>query len=369
MTNHHSPVPMAANATKWLLLCAAATFGSLFAYNTLSPISAVLAFVVAVAVIGLNFAEGYLIRFAVAGWRFGFNRMALLSALGAILISGYSLLAGYNVIESYLIKNQQSALATDYDIAAAKQRINAAKSEALNSFDFMKAQANYMKSAAAENEKIAALLRNKPVNASSVDPSIAATFIAIALEAAIIGLTAFIELFLRPTPLPALVKFNDKLVDWGLNDEQLQNLTISASPAAGTVALPEKEQNRPELVRVTAGAVRDDVPDVFNHWLKAAKSKQIKLTVKDTKKYLIHAHNFKIEDAQNTAGEYLERGYNLGYLDDNSDSSVGQPKYVLADQKLLGQGSENDACVTTSGLREKYLQWVSPNHNATEGRG
>lgn len=347
-TNHSNPAPMAhrntdpihfaANLTKWLLLCAAAVFGSLFAYNTLSSISELLALIVAIAVIGLNFAEGYLVRFAVAGWRFGFNRIALLSVLGAVLISAYSLLAGYNVIESFLLKNQQSALATDYDIAAAKQRIGAAKSEALNSFDFQNAQSNFLKKSAAENEKIAALLRNKPVNASSVEPSTAALFVAIALEAAIIGVTAFIELFLRPTPLPALVKFNDKLVDWGLDDEALQNLIVSASPSAGTVALPQEGKNRPGLVRVKAGAVSDGMPDVFNDWLKAAISKQFKLTVKDTKKYLIHAHGFKIEDAQKAAGEYLDRGYNLGYLDDNDDDSVGQPKYVLADQKLLGQG-------------------------------
>ena len=335
---NHSPIPLAATVTQWLLLCVAAAFGSIFIYNTLSPISVVLAVIVAVAVIGLNFAEGYLVRFAIASWRFGFNRLALLSSVLVMAISAYSLVAGYNVVESYLLKNQQSALATDYDIAAAKQRISAAKSEALSSFDFGNAQANYMKSAAAENEKIAALLRNKPVNATTADPSTAATFVAIAIEAAIIGLTAFIELFLRPTPLPALVKFNDKLVEWGLDDEEVKNLTITASPAPGTVGLPKTAQNPPELVRVMAGAVHDAMPDVFNHWLKAAQSNQVKLTVKDSKRYLIHAHHFKIEDAQKAAGDYLERGYNLGYLDENPDTSVGKPKYVLANQNLLGVG-------------------------------
>ncbi|MGB0468957.1 MAG: hypothetical protein ACPGF7_15725 [Pontibacterium sp.] len=335
---NQSPIPVAATVTQWLLLCVAAAFGSIFIYNTLAPISVVLALIVAVAVIGLNFAEGYLVRFAIASWRFGFNRLALLSSVLVMAISAYSLVAGYNVVESYLLKNQQSALATDYDIAAARQRIRAAKSEALSSFDFGNAQANYMKSAAAENEKIAALLRNKPVNATTADPSTAATFVAIAIEAAIIGLTAFIELFLRPTPLPALVKFNDKLVEWGLNDEEVKNLTITASPAPGTVGLPKAAQNPPELVRVTAGAVHDAMPDVFNHWLKAAQSSQVKLTVKDSKRYLIHAHHFKIEDAQKAAGEYLERGYNLGYLDENPDTSVGKPKYVLANQNLLGVG-------------------------------
>ncbi|MGB0849507.1 MAG: hypothetical protein ACPGSM_22410, partial [Thiolinea sp.] len=311
-------------------------------YNTLSPISELLAFIVAVAVIGLNFAEGYLIRFAVAGWRFGFNRIALLSALGAVLISAYSLLAGYNVIESYLLKNQQSALATDYDIAAAKQRIGAAKSEALNAFDFLNAQSDFLKKSAVENEKIAALLRNKPVTASSVEPSTAALFVAIALEAAIIGLTAFIELFLRPTPLPALVKFNDKLVDWGLDDEQLQNLTISASPAAGTVSLPREGKNRPERVRTRAGAVEEVeiqmVEDHFKAWISLLLERQLKPTVKATKQYLREECGQSMEVAQVTAQEYLERAYNLGYLDLNEDKGAFASQYVLADQKLLGQG-------------------------------
>lgn len=332
---NQSPIPLAATLTKWLLLCAAATFGALFAYNVLSPISPALGGLVAIAVIGLNFAEGYLVRFAVAGWRFGFGRVALLSLVGAVFISAYSLLAGYNVIESYLVRNQNAALATDYDIAAAQQRIKAAQMERFTSIS---AGSDFLETSARENENIAALLRNKPANMSSVSPGTAATFVAIALEAAIIGLTAFIELFLKPTPLPALVKFNDKLVDWGLSQEPLQNLNISASPSPGTVDLPRQRQNRPELVRTTAGALRDDMPDVFKDWLKAALDKQLKLTVKDGKKYLIHAHGFKIEDAQKAAPEYLDRAYNMGYLDDNENTSVGQPKYVLANQKRLGQG-------------------------------
>ena len=339
---NHSPIPLAATVTQWLLLCVAAAFGSIFIYNTLSPISVVLAVIVAVAVIGLNFAEGYLVRFAIASWRFGFNRLALLSSVLVMAISAYSLVAGYNVVESYLLKNQQSALATDYDIAAARQRIRAAKSEALNSFDFGNAQANYMKSAAAENEKIATLLRNKPPNMSSTDPSTAATFVTIALEAAIIGLTAFIELFLRPTPLPALVKFNDKLVEWGLNNDQLQNLNITASPAAGTVGLPQHEEKPPARVRTRAGGLEEVevlmVEHHFQAWVKLITNRKIKPTVKATKQYLRLECGQSMEVAQVTAQEYLERGYNLGYLDINDQKGAFASQYVLADQKLLGQG-------------------------------
>lgn len=329
--------------TQWLLLATAGTFGAMFAYNTLSPISSFLAALVAVAVIGLNFAEGYLVRFAVASWRFGFGKMAFLAGLGACAISAYSLLAGYNVVSSYLLQNQQQALATDYDIAAAKQRIRAAETQSFRSLDFGNARSDYLTTAAAENEKIATLLRNKPANNSSVSPSTAATFVAIALEAAIIGLTAFIELFQRPTPLPALVKFNDKLVEWGLDDEQLQHLKISASPSAGTVSLPDSKTPS-ERVRTRVSAVEvvqaEVVEDHFQAWLKLLTNQQLKPTVKDTKRYL-RSCGQSMELAQVTAGEYLERGYNLGYLDLNTKTDAFSSQYVLANQKLLGQGGAN----------------------------
>ena len=336
-----NPVPVAATATKWLLLACAATFGSIFAFNTLSPISVLLGIIVAIAVIGLNFAESYLVRFSVAAWRFGFGKLALVASIGALLISAYSIMAGYNVVESYLLKNQQSSLATDYDIAAAKQRIQSAKSEALNSFDFTNAQSDYLQKSAAENEKIATLLREKPINNSSVNPSTAATLIAIALEAAIIFLTAFIELFLFPTALPALVKFNDKLVQWNLDDSQLQNLQITASPSPGTVSLPDY-QNRPDACTSTAGGVEEVqiemIEDHFQAWLKLISQEAIKPTVKSTKHYLRSEHQQSMEVAQVTAQEYLERGYNLGYLDLNENKGAFASQYVLANKKLLGQG-------------------------------
>ena len=333
-----SSVPVAITLTKWLLLCAAASFGSTFAYNTLSPISVVLAVIVAVAVIGLNFAESYLVRFAVASWRFGFKHLGFLAAAGALMIACYSLVAGYNVVESYLIKNQNSSLATDYDIAAAKQRIEAAKAESLNSFDFANSQSDFYVTSAAENEKIAALLRGKSASSSSVSPSTTAGLISLALEVAIIGLTAFIELFIRPTPLPALVKFNDKLVDWGLNDETLQNLEIEISPSAGTVALPRDDEKPPERERSRAGGVEVALADAYEVWLKAVLSEEIKPTLNSSKAYLRSEHGYKIEDAQEKASEYLELAYNRGYLDLNDEKDAFSSQYVLADQKLLGVG-------------------------------
>ena len=337
--NNRLPFPIA--ATKTGLLIAAASFGSIFAYNTLSPISVVLAVIVAMAVIGLNFAESYLVQYAVAAWRFGFKKMALISAAGALVIAGYSIMAGSNVIESYLQQNVNSSLASDYDISAAKQRIQAAKSAALNSLDFGNAQSDYMEAAAAENEKIAALLRAKPVTSSSVDPATMATIVAVAIELGVILLTAFIETFIRPTPLPALVKFNDKLVDWGLNDSSLQNFEISASPSLGTVALPAESEKPPRHVRTRAGGLEVVPADAFEEWLYAVRTEEIKPTVSDAKAYLRSVHAYKIEYAQEKAVEYLEQAFNQGFLVTNEDGGVGKSKYVLAsksNQNLLGVG-------------------------------
>lgn len=333
-----SPLPFAILVTKMALLCAAASFGSIFAYNTLSPISVILAVIVAIAVIGLNFAESYLVQFSVAASRFGFKRLSLVSAVGAMVIAAYSIMAGSNVVESYLIKNQQSSLASDYDIAAAKQRIAKAKSDSMNSFDFRNAQADYLQASADEHEKIAALLRNKPVSSTSAKPDTVALLVAVAIEIAVIGLTAFIELFIKPTPLPALIRFNDKLVDWGLNDERLQNLEISASPSLGTVALPQQAEIPPPRVRTRVGAAEVVPEDVYESWLYAIRTEAINPTVRDSKAWLRSKHSYSIEHAQKKANEYLALGYKQGFLAPNDASGAFDAKYVLANKKLLGAG-------------------------------
>lgn len=305
---------------------------------------------------GLNFADGYLIRFAVAGWRFGFNRLALVSSVGVLLIAVYSFTAGSNVIESLLVKNQQTALATDFDIKAAQQRIEAAKSQGLqaqlaarqkdrygyiNSPEFIGTQTHVLATTAAENERIAALLRNKTALSSSVAPETVGTIIALALEAAIIGLVAFIELFLKPTPLPALIKFNDKLVDWNLNNSQLQHLNIVASPAHGTIALPDHTSTPLPRVRTQEEGSAPVRSDYFEPWLKLILSENIKPTVKAAKTYLRTQHGLNMEDAQRIATAYLDRAYNLGYLDENDEKGAFAAQYQLAHHKLIGQGTHH----------------------------
>lgn len=351
MTTHRhayaKPVPLPIATTQGLLLVVAGLFGSIFAWSLFSPISILLALIVAVAVavIGLNFAEGYLVRFAIAAYRFGFKKLGLITAAGVVLIASYSIVAGSNVIESYLIKKQHSSLATDYDVAAAEQRILSAKSKALNSLDFKNSQTDFYKTASEENAKITDLLRNKSASVSSANPSTVAKIVSFAIEVAIIGLAAFVEIFLKPTPLPALVKFNNKLVEWSLNDKQLQNLEIAASPSAGTVSLPEQAEIAPTHENTRLEGVDPSVyvhvevnESHFKAWVTLITSEAIKPTVKDCKKYLRTQHKYSMEDAQKLAGEFLERGYNLGYLDLNDQKGAFASQYVLASKKLIAGG-------------------------------
>ena len=337
-----SPPLSMADITKWFLMCAAATFGAIFAWNIISPVSVFLAVIVAVSVVGLNFAEGYLTRFCVAAWRFGFDKVAIVSACGVLLIMSYSILAGSSVIQSHLIKNQQSGQATDFEIKAAQQRIQAAKEDSFNSMDFGNRQSTFLNASAIENEKIAALLRNKPANNTSVKPSTAATLVAVAIEIAIIGLAAFTEVFQRPTPLPAVIKFEDKLVQWGLNSDQLQNLEITASPSAGTVGLKKANLDPPAprtYMEKTTVQVHAKIDEKHaQKWLELIAKKEIKPTKTAAKNYLIKMHKVRMEDAQDQAPELLERGYNLGLLEENPKKGVGQAEFVFADQKKLGQG-------------------------------
>jgi hypothetical protein len=354
----------AANLTKWLLLCAAAGFGSLFAYNILSPIHMLLGLVAALVVIGFNFAEGFLIRFAIAGWRFGFNRLALVSGLGVLLVATYSLMAGSSVIETMLAKNQELQLSAELQMRAAKTRIESAKADTLrvqmearqtDKYGYLTssavagAQSNELKIQAQEQEKMAEIMRNKSAAFTSplFDASGVAFIMSLALEASIIGLAAFIELFLKPTPLPALIKFNDKLVDWSFNNDNLQNLNIIASPSHGTVGLPQPPvAPLPQLsatplprVRTQEGGGAQVRSDHFKKWLEALLSEEIKPTVKESKVYLRNRQGLNMEDAQIMATEYLDRAYNMGYLDYNDDKGAFASQYKLANKNLLEQGS------------------------------
>nr|CAA6801553.1 MAG: Unknown protein [uncultured Thiotrichaceae bacterium] len=59
--------------------------------------------------------------------------------------------------------------------------------------------------------------------------------VSLALESAIVGVGFFEELFIKPTPLPGLVKFANKALDWNANTITQRGLQVDVSPSPGTV--------------------------------------------------------------------------------------------------------------------------------------
>ncbi|WP_020559027.1 hypothetical protein [Thiofilum flexile] len=389
-----------------VLLLAAGLMGSLFAYGIFSPIWEPLGYLVGAMVIAFNFSEGFLIRLTIAAWRYGFRLVGSIAAIGVLMIMWYSLTAGASVIETFLGKNQDLQLAAQYKIAASRDTIEAAKAgiltaqlkarEAdhygyLNNPDIAKAQANAATISAQENQRIAQVLENKAPEfkaAFGMSRDAVAFLVALALEFSILGVVIFTELFGKPTPLPALVRFANKSFDWNINPHHLNNLSIEKSPAPETVALPysmpqvgfagitayasqpsrEGFSTIPSEVslasrdaspashhtvsdRLTApspvyavGETLADTGDtklapkpaqerVFNQWLELIKQGDISPTVRPAKTLIIENQlTVGVKLAEGLASDWLDRAYNLGVLALNPDYTNGRPKYILASQ-------------------------------------
>lgn len=59
--------------------------------------------------------------------------------------------------------------------------------------------------------------------------------VSLALESAIVGVGFFEELFIKPTPLPAIVNFMNKSLDWDANTITQRGLQVDISPSPGAV--------------------------------------------------------------------------------------------------------------------------------------
>lgn len=238
------------------LLFAAGLMGSLFAFNLFSGVHPILGYLVGAAVIIINFAESFLIRLAIAASRHGFRIASYIASFFVLIIMIYSITAGTNTFESAMSKNQDLQLAAQYEIAASQGNIEAAKAgvlketlkaqakdpyDYLNNPDIASAKQKALTYSAQENARIAEILKNKQpeFKGALLDKDAIAFIIALALEGSILGVVIFGELFNKPTPLPALIKFANKdNLDWNINPHHLNNLAIEKSPALGTVGLP-----------------------------------------------------------------------------------------------------------------------------------
>jgi len=94
---------------------------------------------------------------------------------------------------------------------------------------------------ASEKLKMAQIIKDRP---PEITPTLlgfglglaAVGFIvSLALESAIVGVGFFEELFVKPTPLPGLVKFANKALDWNADSITQRGLQVDVSPSPGTV--------------------------------------------------------------------------------------------------------------------------------------
>jgi len=179
--------------------------------------------------------------------------------------------------------------------------------------------------------------------------------VSLALESAIVGVGFFEELFIKPTPLPALVKFADKDIDWETQDLD-KTLRVDVSPSPGTVGIVDTsgDDGQPFSVSPMSPASVANVaePSVSNavkpsaegdkkyylEWLELVRTKQEKPTVKPTTRW-ISKHNIDnclvpdgIKGIESKAYEWLSEAVKDHVIKDNPMKGAGRPRYVLCDE-------------------------------------
>ena len=399
---------------KWPLLFASAGFNCFFTYNVFSTFNEAVAIFAACVMGGVTLAETFLVRLIIAAWRHRFTFIYRLGFILAVPIFGYSLMAADSSFHAMLNQNQSVHQATQLELSASQDRIKQAQLQAKQAAFDAKQNSNwndfYAESATLANVNAAAisanekrlqaqLLRDQPPEITpnllgfSLAASLVGLIVSLALEGAIIGVGFFEELFIRPTPLPALVQFMNKTLDWHINEDFQKPLKIEMSPAPQvvsfahtpllassgygwqakqpTIALPNVKTERPltpdvpPLPNVKTGSepnafgyvgladsanasLKGDVATApnsvqdtaFNDWLNQIKSRQLAPTMQPTKQFISErklAKGIKLIAAM--AEDWLDRAYNLGVLDENPDYGNGKSRYLLA----TGEGLNHDA--------------------------
>ncbi|MGB0849300.1 MAG: hypothetical protein ACPGSM_21370 [Thiolinea sp.] len=94
---------------------------------------------------------------------------------------------------------------------------------------------------AGEKQRMAQIIKDRPPEISptllgfALGTAMVGFIVSLALESAIIGVGFFEELFIKPTPLPGLVKFANKALDWNADTITQRGLQVDISPSPGTV--------------------------------------------------------------------------------------------------------------------------------------
>lgn len=374
-----------------LLLCAGA-MGSFFAYQLLSPISGILAFVSAVLVIFFNMAEGIILRSTVNSFRHKNTFVAGIGFMTVLMLMLYSITAGSSVIETFLNKHDDIKKYYQYEELASKQRIanaNAGILEAqlkareqspydyLNNPNIAKAQANAALLSANEYSKMAQLMKDKAPDlkiAFGFDHESIAFIMALVLELSIIGVVIYQVLYISNDALLSAVRYENKTLDWNVNPHHTANLSLEQSPAPNVVALPD---NRPQVSfggtvpsvqpRVETVPIHPTQPlleprahstqgststqgyaglndanlaplekqdELFDLWVVKLKKGELKPSAADTRAF-INEHRLAtgIKLISALADSWLVRAENIGVLALNPVQKNGTAKYILASDK------------------------------------
>lgn len=288
---------------KWPLLFASAGFNVFFTYYVFLPAGQSVALFSAVVMGGVNLAEAYLVRLIIATWRHGLRTVFLLALCFTVPVFTYSLMAAGSSFTTMMKKNQDTLIASQLELQAAKDSIGVANSSVkeaeigqrngvmlaslyqtpvINSrgrtitFNQIKASCDTggyysihypelcdryksyrdgtytagsvarasteaLQVSADKKLEMAKIIKDRP---PEITPTLlgfalglgAVGFIvSLALESAIIGVGFFEELFIKPTPLPAIVSFMNKALDWDANTITQKGLQVDISPSPGSV--------------------------------------------------------------------------------------------------------------------------------------
>lgn len=373
-----------------LILCAG-SMCAYFTYQVFSSVSETLATIAAVLVVAFNVGESILITNLVNSARHKNTLLVGLNVIGILCIAGYSLTAGSSILDTIIGKSGDIQKAYHYQLEASQQRIASAKAgilEAqtkareldsysyLNNSDIAKAQKNAALLSANELEKMAQLTKEKAPElkiAFGFDKEALAFLMAFSLELSIILVGIFKNLYVKTTPLLSAIRFKNKELDYHINPNHLNNLSLehspsphvlglphtmqlsyagtfpSVSPSVGSVpihpvqTLPEPRARGTHGLEVTHGytglndanlAPPEKQDELFDLWVIKLKRGELKPSTSDTRAF-INEHRLAtgIKLIAGLADSWLVRAENIGVLALNPIQKNGVSKYILANKK------------------------------------
>lgn len=243
------------------------------------------------------------------------------------------------------------------------------------------AQANSaaLATSAAEKLRMANIIKDRPPEISPtllgfvLGTAAVGFIVSLALESAIIGVGFFEELFIKPTPLPGLVKFANKALDWNANTITQRGLQVDISPSPGTVNFAggdgvttpfssygwdaknptqtgsgeadktgstkpvetgsDNQTRSVETGSEETGSNPDSakVETAFREWVELVRKGQVKPTLAPAKKFISERElTSGIKNIQSMAVNWITRIAEQGIIKDNPEGGNGKPKYILA---------------------------------------